>query len=201
MDRVTSRDGTTIAFDRVGDGPPVILVCGAMCDRALMRPTAEGLARRFTVFNYDRWGRGDSGGTTRRRSSARSKTSAPSSPRSCCTPPLTPCPTGGTVSWRAKSTSYPRGARAGAGRVLRRLRRRAGGRQKVDPGGNEERLCRASSPYLRKVYGQVSSSYPCSLEECVTAIQGCSRPAGLPDRPRKRGSRSRGTEPGRTLPP
>ena len=61
MDKVTSSDGTPIAFDRLGDGPPVVVVCGAMCDRALMRPTAEELARYFTVFNYDRRGRGDSG--------------------------------------------------------------------------------------------------------------------------------------------
>ena len=60
---VTSPDGTTIAFDRLGDGSPVILVCGAMCDRALMRPTAEELAKHFTVFNYDRRGRGDSSDT------------------------------------------------------------------------------------------------------------------------------------------
>ena len=60
VDKVTSRDGTPIAFDRLGDGPPVIMVCGAMCDRALMRPTAEELAKHFTVFNYDRRGRGDS---------------------------------------------------------------------------------------------------------------------------------------------
>jgi pimeloyl-ACP methyl ester carboxylesterase len=60
MDKVTSRDGTPIAFDRLGDGPPVILVCGATCDRALMHPTAEELAKHFTVFNYDRRGRGDS---------------------------------------------------------------------------------------------------------------------------------------------
>ena len=64
MDKVTSSDGTSIAFDRLGDGPPVIVVCGAMCDRALMRPTAEELAKYFTVFNYDRRGRGDSGDTT-----------------------------------------------------------------------------------------------------------------------------------------
>src|ERR687894_1285258 len=64
MDKVSSRDGTSIAFDRLGDGPPVIVVCGAMCDRALMRPTAEELAKRFTVFNYDRRGRGDSRDTT-----------------------------------------------------------------------------------------------------------------------------------------
>src|SRR5215210_4287558 len=61
---VASPDGTTIAFDRLGDGPPVIVVCGAMCDRALMRPTAEELAKHFTVFNYDRRGRGDSRDTT-----------------------------------------------------------------------------------------------------------------------------------------
>jgi pimeloyl-ACP methyl ester carboxylesterase len=64
MDKVTSRDGTPIAFDRLGDGPPVIVVCGAMCDRVLMRPTAEELAKHFTVFNYDRRGRGDSRDTT-----------------------------------------------------------------------------------------------------------------------------------------
>ena len=63
LDKVTSSDGTPIAFERLGDGPPVIVVCGAMCDRALMRPTAEELAKYFTVFNYDRRGRGDSGDT------------------------------------------------------------------------------------------------------------------------------------------
>ena len=61
---VSSLDGTTIAFDRLGEGPPVVLVCGAMCDRALMRPIAEELAKGFTVFNYDRRGRGDSRDTT-----------------------------------------------------------------------------------------------------------------------------------------
>src|SRR5918912_2042625 len=64
MGKATSRDGTAIAFDGLGDGPPVILVCGAMCDRALMRPTAEELAKHCTVFNYDRRGRGDSGDTS-----------------------------------------------------------------------------------------------------------------------------------------
>jgi pimeloyl-ACP methyl ester carboxylesterase len=63
METVTSNDSTTIAFDRLGDGPPVIVVGGQLCDRALTRPTAEELAKRFTVFNYDRRGRGDSGDT------------------------------------------------------------------------------------------------------------------------------------------
>jgi pimeloyl-ACP methyl ester carboxylesterase len=63
MDTVASSDGTTIAFDRLGDGRPVIVVGGATCDRAMTRPTAEELAQHLTVFNYDRRGRGDSGDT------------------------------------------------------------------------------------------------------------------------------------------
>ena len=63
MEEVTSSDGTPIAFDRLGDGPLVIVVGGAMCDRALTCPTAEELAKHFAVFNYDRRGRGDSGDT------------------------------------------------------------------------------------------------------------------------------------------
>jgi pimeloyl-ACP methyl ester carboxylesterase len=61
VDTVTSNDGTTIAFDRLGDGYPVIVVGGELCDRALTRPTAEELAKSFAVFNYDRRGRDDSG--------------------------------------------------------------------------------------------------------------------------------------------
>ena len=64
VDSVTSNDGTTITFDRLGDGPPVIVVGGQLADRALTRPTAEELAKHFTVVNYDRRGRGDSGDTT-----------------------------------------------------------------------------------------------------------------------------------------
>ena len=60
MNRVTSSDGTTIAFERLGDGPAVIVVGGQLADRALTRPTAEELAKHFAVFNYDRRGRGDS---------------------------------------------------------------------------------------------------------------------------------------------
>jgi len=60
---VTSGDGTRIVFERLGEGPPVILVGGATCDRAITRPLAEELAKHFTVINYDRRGRGDSGDT------------------------------------------------------------------------------------------------------------------------------------------
>ena len=63
MNKVHSRDGTTIAFDRLGDGPPAILVSGGSVDRMANAPLAELLAEHFTVFNYDRRGRGDSGDT------------------------------------------------------------------------------------------------------------------------------------------
>jgi pimeloyl-ACP methyl ester carboxylesterase len=63
--RVRSKDGTAIAFDRLGHGSPVILVDGALCYRGVgqTRQLAELLAQHFTVFTYDRRGRGDSGDT------------------------------------------------------------------------------------------------------------------------------------------
>ena len=63
MNTVTAKDGTIIAFDRLGDGPPVILVCGGSVDRMSNAPLAALLAQRFTVFNYDHRGRGESGDT------------------------------------------------------------------------------------------------------------------------------------------
>jgi pimeloyl-ACP methyl ester carboxylesterase len=65
MGEVQSRDGTTIAFDRSGDGPPLVLVDGALSHRRLgpMARLAEPLAADFTVFAYDRRGRGESGDT------------------------------------------------------------------------------------------------------------------------------------------
>jgi pimeloyl-ACP methyl ester carboxylesterase len=63
MNTTFSKDGTTIAYDRAGDGPVVILVDGALCSRAQgpMPELAGLLAAGFTVYNYDRRGRGDSG--------------------------------------------------------------------------------------------------------------------------------------------
>lgn len=63
METVTSKDGTTLAFDRIGEGPPVVLVCGGSVDRMADAALAQQLASDFTVFNYDRRGRGDSGDT------------------------------------------------------------------------------------------------------------------------------------------
>ena len=63
MERVRSADGTPIAFDRSGDGPALVLVVGAFCDRSSPATLAAGLNSQFTVYSYDRRGRGDSGDT------------------------------------------------------------------------------------------------------------------------------------------
>jgi pimeloyl-ACP methyl ester carboxylesterase len=63
MRTAASADGTVIAFDRYGDGPPVIMTAGAFNTRSQTEPLARALAPRFTALNYDRRGRGDSGDT------------------------------------------------------------------------------------------------------------------------------------------
>ena len=62
MNRVVSQDGTSIAYEQVGHGPSLVLVDGALCYRASgpNKPLAERLASSFTVYTYDRRGRGDS---------------------------------------------------------------------------------------------------------------------------------------------
>ncbi|WP_051355300.1 alpha/beta fold hydrolase [Mesorhizobium erdmanii] len=62
---VLSRDGTPIACERRGQGHPLILVDGALCSRTMgpSGPLAKALESSFTVFRYDRRGRGDSGDT------------------------------------------------------------------------------------------------------------------------------------------
>ena len=63
MQKIRSKDGTLIAFDRVGAGPPLVLVVGAFNTRQTGDPLAAFLASDFTVLTYDRRGRGDSGDT------------------------------------------------------------------------------------------------------------------------------------------
>ncbi len=60
MKTVTSKDGTKIAFDQIGNGPVVILVDSALASRTICAKLAALLAKDFTVINYDRRGRGDS---------------------------------------------------------------------------------------------------------------------------------------------
>ncbi|HZD99348.1 MAG TPA: alpha/beta fold hydrolase [Micromonosporaceae bacterium] len=65
MSIVTSADGTSIGYDRTGSGPPLVLVDGAFCSRQFgpMPDLAPLLATNFTVYTYDRRGRGESGDT------------------------------------------------------------------------------------------------------------------------------------------
>ena len=63
METTRSVDGTSIAFDRTGAGPPLVAVMGAFCDRHTTKSLTAVLREHFTVFEYDRRGRGDSGDT------------------------------------------------------------------------------------------------------------------------------------------
>lgn len=65
MNTITSKDGTTIAFDQLGQGPALILVGGMFEQRAMDSETSQlanfaPLSQHFTVYHYDRRGRGDS---------------------------------------------------------------------------------------------------------------------------------------------
>nr|WP_211347476.1 alpha/beta hydrolase [Stackebrandtia endophytica] len=60
---MTSADGTRIAMDRTGSGPPLVLVGGALSTRDAGIPLTEEVQSEYTVYRYDRRGRGDSGDT------------------------------------------------------------------------------------------------------------------------------------------
>jgi pimeloyl-ACP methyl ester carboxylesterase len=63
MQTVTSADGTRIAYDRTGEGPPVVLVPAVLSSRAFdvsLGALVDLLAAAFSVYSYDRRGRGDS---------------------------------------------------------------------------------------------------------------------------------------------
>lgn len=61
VEKTESSDGTPIAYQRTGTGPALVLVVGAFCDRTTTATLTPLLAPSFTVFEYDRRGRGDSG--------------------------------------------------------------------------------------------------------------------------------------------
>jgi pimeloyl-ACP methyl ester carboxylesterase len=60
MRHVTSLDGTRIAYEKTGQGPPLVIVGGSLGDHRFYIPLASELARHFTVYNFDRRGRGQS---------------------------------------------------------------------------------------------------------------------------------------------
>src|SRR5215472_12324025 len=63
MQHVTSKDGTSIAFEKVGQGPALVIVGGVLGDHTQQAGLAQLLASDFTVYNLDRRGHGESGFT------------------------------------------------------------------------------------------------------------------------------------------
>ena len=63
METAASADGTRIAYWREGSGPPLLLVHGGVCDHLAWHFVLPFLARSFTVYTFDRRGRGESGDT------------------------------------------------------------------------------------------------------------------------------------------
>ncbi|PYZ94907.1 alpha/beta hydrolase [Salipaludibacillus keqinensis] len=65
MKTTQSKDGTILAYDVYGSGPPLIYITGAICHRSFkpVKHDAKIFSTKFTVYNYDRRGRGDSGNT------------------------------------------------------------------------------------------------------------------------------------------
>ena len=61
MDTVTSADGTPIAFERTGSGPPLVLVHGGTGDHTRWEPVRPAFEEHFTVYAMDRRGRDESG--------------------------------------------------------------------------------------------------------------------------------------------
>ena len=61
MESVISADGTPIAYERTGSGPPLILVHGAASDHTRWATLVEQIKDHFTLYIMDRRGRGESG--------------------------------------------------------------------------------------------------------------------------------------------
>jgi pimeloyl-ACP methyl ester carboxylesterase len=63
VQHITSKDGTRIAYEIEGNGPHLIIIGGSLGDHRFYVPLAGDLAHQFTVYNFDRRGRGQSGDT------------------------------------------------------------------------------------------------------------------------------------------
>ncbi len=61
MKEVTSIDGTSIAYNKLGKGKPIIIIGGSLADHQMYNQLASELSQKLTVFNYDRRNRGESG--------------------------------------------------------------------------------------------------------------------------------------------
>lgn len=61
MQHVTSQDGTSVAFEKIGHGPALVIVGGVLGDHTQQAGLAQLLASDFTVYNVDRRGHGESG--------------------------------------------------------------------------------------------------------------------------------------------
>lgn len=61
METITSADGTPIAYERTGNGPPLVLVHGTTADHTRWEPVRPAFEEHFTVYAMDRRGRGESG--------------------------------------------------------------------------------------------------------------------------------------------
>lgn len=61
METITSRDGTSIAYEWTGSGPPLVLVHGTTADHTRWEPIRPAFEEHFTVYAIDRRGRGESG--------------------------------------------------------------------------------------------------------------------------------------------
>ncbi|GAA3205652.1 hypothetical protein GCM10020256_01140 [Streptomyces thermocoprophilus] len=61
MQKVVSRDGTTIAYEKAGDGPPIVLLNGSFRDHTIFDALVPELTPYCTTYVYDRRGRGESG--------------------------------------------------------------------------------------------------------------------------------------------
>jgi pimeloyl-ACP methyl ester carboxylesterase len=63
MQKVTSKDGTQIAFEKSGKGPALVIIGGSLADHNFYSKLADELSKHYTVYNFDRRGRGESGDT------------------------------------------------------------------------------------------------------------------------------------------
>src|SRR5215471_2932059 len=61
MDTIRARDGVLIAYERSGQGSPLIVVHGTTADHTRWAPVLPVFEQHFTVYAIDRRGRGGSG--------------------------------------------------------------------------------------------------------------------------------------------